>query len=55
VDVVEFLLAGAGAVQIGTSNFLNPGGAATMVEDLEQWCSRHRIEQVQELTGGLRT
>ncbi|MCZ6601125.1 MAG: dihydroorotate dehydrogenase [Acidobacteria bacterium] len=55
VDAVEFLLAGANAVQIGTSNFLNPGGAATMVGDLAEWCSRHRIGEVRELTGGLRT
>jgi len=55
VDAVEFLLAGAAAVQIGTSNFLNPGGAATMVHDLAEWCSRHQIDKVRELTGGLRT
>ncbi|TDI31444.1 MAG: dihydroorotate dehydrogenase [Acidobacteria bacterium] len=55
VDAVEFFLAGAAAVQIGTSNFLNPGGAATMVRDLEQWCSRHQVEKVRDLTGGLRT
>ena len=55
VDIVEFFLAGAAAVQIGTSNFLNPGGAATMVKDLEEWCTRHGVEHVRELTGGLRT
>jgi len=55
VDAVEFFLAGAAAVQIGTSNFLNPGGAATMVQDLERWCSSHEVEKVRDLTGGLRT
>ncbi len=52
-DVVEFLLAGSSAVQIGTANFINPTIAADLVDQLEQYMIDHDIADIKELTGGL--
>ena len=53
-DVVEFLLAGATAVQVGTASFVTPGIAQTIAEDLEQWMQDNGVHDVRELIGGLR-
>jgi dihydroorotate dehydrogenase (NAD+) catalytic subunit len=52
-DVVEFLLAGAAAVEVGTANFWDPCATEKIVEGLEGWCIEHRIARVSELIGGL--
>jgi len=54
-DVIEFLLAGATAVQIGTANFVNPNAAGTIVAGLEKYLVDHQIGSVKELINGLRT
>ena len=51
-DVVEFLLAGATAVQVGTVSFVTPGIAQTIAEDLEQWMQANGVHDVRELIGG---
>ena len=51
-DVVEFLLAGATAVQVGTASFVTPGIAQTIAEDLEQWMQDNGVHDVRELIGG---
>jgi dihydroorotate dehydrogenase (NAD+) catalytic subunit len=53
VDAVEFLLAGASAVQVGTANFVKPTRAADLVDDLERWCVEHDVARVADLVGGL--
>jgi dihydroorotate dehydrogenase (NAD+) catalytic subunit len=53
VDVVEFLLAGASAVQVGTASYFDPVATETLVEDLTAYCRERRIERLSELTGGL--
>jgi dihydroorotate dehydrogenase (NAD+) catalytic subunit len=52
-DVIEFILAGATAVEVGTVNFWDPCACETLVDSLEKWCLEHRIERVRDLTGGL--
>jgi dihydroorotate dehydrogenase (NAD+) catalytic subunit len=52
-DVVEFMLAGASAVEVGTANFWDPCACEKLVDELERWCIGHRIERVRDLTGGL--
>lgn len=52
-DVVEFLLAGATAVEIGTANFINPRATADALEGLKKYMADHRINDVKELIGGL--
>jgi len=54
-DVVEFMLAGATAVQIGTASYWDPRAAEKLVNELKAWCVEHRIERLAELTGGLIT
>ena len=52
-DVVEFLLAGATAVEIGTANFVNPRATVDALEGLRQEMADHKINDVKELIGGL--
>jgi dihydroorotate dehydrogenase (NAD+) catalytic subunit len=54
-DVVEFLLAGATAVQVGTSNFVRPGASSDLVDDLADWLAQHDIAAVGDLIGALET
>ncbi|HUB02019.1 MAG TPA: dihydroorotate dehydrogenase [Terriglobales bacterium] len=55
VDVVEFMLAGASAVQVGTASFFDPVATEKLVEQLTEYCREHRIERLCDLTGGLLT
>ncbi len=52
-DVVEFLLAGATAVEVGTANFWDPRACERLVHQLEKWCLEQHIESVAGLRGGL--
>ncbi len=52
-DVIEFMLAGASAIEVGTVNFWDPCACETLVDSLEKWCVEHRIEKISSLTGGL--
>jgi dihydroorotate dehydrogenase (NAD+) catalytic subunit len=52
-DVVEFLLAGASAVQVGTAIFRDPAAPLRIVAELERFCEEHEVAHVAELTGGL--
>ena len=54
-DVVEFLLAGATAVQVGTANFVDPWIAPKIIDGLKEFCSSEGVERIAELTGGLDT
>ena len=52
-DVVEFMLAGAAAVQVGTASFWDPCATERIVEQLEKWCVGHRVGKITDLIGGL--
>jgi dihydroorotate dehydrogenase (NAD+) catalytic subunit len=52
-DAVEFLLAGAVAVQVGTASYADPRATERIAQGLEQWCARHHVARVAELTGAL--
>jgi dihydroorotate dehydrogenase (NAD+) catalytic subunit len=52
-DVVEFMLAGATAVQVGTANFTNPVSAFNIAKDLEIFCQKRNISDINSLIGGL--
>jgi dihydroorotate dehydrogenase (NAD+) catalytic subunit len=54
-DAVEFLLAGATAVQVGTASYADPRAVEHIARDLEHWFSRHHIERVTDLTGKMET
>lgn len=53
-DAIDFLLAGASAVQVGTANFIDPSVTMKIVSGIENYLERHRIASVKELTGGLK-
>lgn len=50
-DAVEFLLAGASAVQVGTASFLDPGILQKIIDGLNAYCDEFRIAHVRDLTG----
>ncbi len=52
-DAIEFLMAGATAVQVGTANFTDPYAIPKVVAGLNAWCDRHGVANVSELTGTL--
>jgi dihydroorotate dehydrogenase (NAD+) catalytic subunit len=52
-DAVEFLLAGATAVQVGTASYADPRAVQRIAASLERWCTRHQVARVSELTGAL--
>jgi len=53
-DALEFILAGATAVQVGTANFLNPSAAEEIAAGMESWLVENRIGDIRELIGALR-
>ncbi len=54
-DIVEFMLAGASAIQIGTASYWDPCATEKIVEELRRWCADREIARIAELTGALRT
>ena len=52
-DAVEFLLAGATAVQVGTASYADPRAVERLAHGLESWCRGHQVERVASLTGAL--
>jgi dihydroorotate dehydrogenase (NAD+) catalytic subunit len=52
-DAVEFLLAGATAVQAGTASYADPRSVERLVTGLTSWCRGHSVERVSSLTGGM--
>jgi len=52
-DAVEFLLAGATAVQVGTASYADPRAVERLIKELETWCKSHQVESVASLTGAL--
>jgi dihydroorotate dehydrogenase (NAD+) catalytic subunit len=52
-DAVEFLLAGAAAVQLGTACYADPRAVERLARGLESWCRGHGVEKVSSLNGAL--
>jgi dihydroorotate dehydrogenase (NAD+) catalytic subunit len=52
-DAVEFMLAGAAAVQVGTASYADPRATERLSRGLESWCKSHAVEHVSSLTGAL--
>jgi dihydroorotate dehydrogenase (NAD+) catalytic subunit len=52
-DAVEFMLAGATAVQVGTASYADPRATERLVKGLESWCRSHGVERVASLTGAV--
>lgn len=52
-DVIEFMLAGAHTVQVGTASLIDPGAIETITEDLKSWCKENRVEKISDIVGTL--
>lgn len=52
-DALEFILAGATAVQVGTANFVDPAATMKIIDYIEDYMSRHRVSSVRDLIGGM--
>lgn len=50
-DAIEFILAGASAVSVGTANFYNPYTTVEVVEGIEAYMKKHKVEDINELIG----
>lgn len=50
-DAVEFILAGASAVSVGTANFFNPAATIEIAEGIEKYMERYHIENIQDMIG----
>jgi dihydroorotate dehydrogenase (NAD+) catalytic subunit len=54
-DALEFIIAGACAVQVGTASFYDPGAAMKIVDGLAEYCAEHRLENLSCLVGSVIT
>ena len=52
-DALEFIIAGARAVQIGTMNFVDPSVWSRTLQGLKEYCLRHQVPSLGELSGTL--
>lgn len=52
-DAIEFMIAGASAIQVGTANFINPAVTGEIVAGMEVWCKEHNIAKISDLIGSL--
>ncbi len=52
-DAIEFIIAGATAIGIGTANFIEPDCAVRIIEGIKKYCTRKNISTIKELTGSL--
>ncbi len=52
-DAIEFLMAGAVVVQVGTANFTDPYAIPKIIDGLNAWCDKHNVQNVSDLTGAL--
>ena len=50
-DALEFLMAGAKAIQVGTANFIDPAVTMKIIDGLEDYCNRHGIKDINEIIG----
>lgn len=50
-DALEFLMAGATAVQVGTANFLDPAVTMKIIDEIEDYCARNKISDIREIIG----
>jgi dihydroorotate dehydrogenase (NAD+) catalytic subunit len=55
MDALEFIIAGATAVQIGTANYYDPQVTMKVIDGLSEYCNRHQLDSILSLVGSLRS
>ena len=53
-DAIEFLLAGASCIQVGTANFLYPDATMRVLDGIEYYCEKYGVKDISELIGGMK-
>ncbi|NIR52957.1 dihydroorotate dehydrogenase [candidate division KSB1 bacterium] len=53
-DALEFILAGASAIEVGTANYIDPSTGVRIVDSIKQYCRKYKLASVRELVGALR-
>ena len=53
-DAIEFIIAGAAAVQIGTANFIKPSISEEIIKGIEDYLRKHKMEHITDIIGSLR-
>lgn len=53
-DALEFIIAGASAIQVGTANFIEPAATMNILGDIKDYLVRHKIDDIKDLIGSLK-
>jgi dihydroorotate dehydrogenase (NAD+) catalytic subunit len=53
-DALEFIICGAAAVQVGTANFVNPGTVVEVIEGVEKYLKKNKIDDLKKIVGSLK-
>ena len=53
-DAIEFIIAGASAVAVGTASFIEPGCSVKIIKGIKAYCARNNISDIKELIGSLK-
>jgi len=54
-DALEFIIAGARAIQVGTANFVNPRATLDIIEGIEKYCVEKGIDKIRDIIGSIKT
>ena len=54
-DAIEFILAGASAIQVGTANFIDPSISEKIVDGIEDYMRRHGVSDINDLVGAMKS
>ena len=52
-DAAEYIIAGATAVEVGTAHFIDPRASENLVDALERWCTKEKVNRISDLRGSL--
>lgn len=50
-DAIEFMMAGASAIQVGTANFVDPDACLNIIKGMKKWAEEHKVEKITSLIG----
>ena len=50
-DALEFMMAGATAVEVGTANFIDPAASVRIVDEIDDYCQKNNISDIREIIG----
>lgn len=53
-DAIEFMIAGASTVQVGTANLVDPAAMVRITKEMETWCEKNGVQDINEIVGSLK-